>query len=424
VIASVADLAGGSATAPTPVVTAPLPFPSKPSIAVLPFANLSGDPEQEYFADGMVAEITTALSRFRSIFVIASGSGLSFKGKGLSPQEVGRQLGVRYVLEGSVRKAGGRVRISVQLIDAVDGVQLWADRFDDTLEDIFALQDRVALSVAGKVDPTVQQAEIRRASARPTDNMGSYELFLRAMAFIGKRGEAELLAGLDFLNRAIALDPDFGQALAWAAFFEAAIAYFGWTDDVVGRRERALGLADRGLTVAGDDPQVIASSAMVYAMIGRKGAGALLERAIALNPGSSLLWVGRAYLQIQAGEANLAIESVTTCLRLDPVSPHLNDAHLWLGVARFEQGEFEAAVTALREARDVIPTAPAFLAACLGHLGQTGEAREALEHYRRMTQFAIADLARVTLHDPTHRKLFLDGIALAEGKPESPGAKT
>ena len=187
VIASIADLTGGTggtsaAPVPNPFVEAPLPLPSKPSIAVMPFANLSGDPEQEYFADGMVTEITTALSRIRSIFVIASASTLSFKGKAVSPQEVGRQLGVRYVLEGNVRKAGARVRISVQLIDAGDGAQVWADRFEDTLDDIFALQDAVALNVTAVIEPTVQTAEVRRAGKRPTDNMGSYDLYLEGKA--------------------------------------------------------------------------------------------------------------------------------------------------------------------------------------------------------------------------------------------------
>jgi adenylate cyclase len=228
VLASIADLTGGRQAATPPAASELPPLPSKPSIAVMPFANLSGDPEQEYFADGMVEEIARALSRYRSIFVIGGGSGLSFKGKETSPQEVGKILGVRFVLEGSVRKAGVRVRIAVKLIDAADGAQVWADRFEDTLEDVFALQDRVALSVAGVIEPAVREADARRATARPTESIGSYDLALRGMARYRSFARDDLRAGLDMLNRAIALDPSYGMALAMTAFCHAMLLQYGW----------------------------------------------------------------------------------------------------------------------------------------------------------------------------------------------------
>ena len=227
VAASAADLLGGAAgIATAPVADPPLPLPSKPSIAVLPFANLSGDPEQEFFADGMVVEIVEALSRIRSIFVIASGSSLSFKGKGVSVRDAARQLGVRYVLEGNVRKAGGRVRIGVQLVHAADGAQIWTQRFEDTLEDVFALQDNVALSVAGVIEPAVRKRKsAARPSARPTTWAATTSVFALCPT-LRKRDPADLLAGLDLLNRAIALDPDYGQALVWAASCHLMIARF------------------------------------------------------------------------------------------------------------------------------------------------------------------------------------------------------
>jgi adenylate cyclase len=241
VAASVADLVGGGATAAVPPAEAsPPPLPTKPSIAVLPFANLSGDPEQDYFADGMVEEITTALSRIRSIFVIASGSTLSFKGKALSPQEVARELGVRYVLDVAVRRAASRVRISAKLIDATDGSQIWADRFDDTLDDIFDLQDRVALSVAGVIGSAVQVAEVRRASTRPTENMSSYDLFLRALPLYLSLNRADTMAAIDLLDRAIAIDPSYGQALALAAMCRSVVAGFRWSDDPERDRREAI----------------------------------------------------------------------------------------------------------------------------------------------------------------------------------------
>ena len=250
VVASVADLVGGSGVAQEPVVGASvsgaaLPLPSKPSIAVMPFANLSGDPEQEYFADGMVEEITNALSRFRSLFVIASSSALTFKGNAVGAQEAARQLGVRYVLEGSVRKAGSRVRISVKLIDAADGSQIWTNRFEDTLEDVFELQDRIALTVAGVIEPTVQWAEIRRASARSPENMGSYDLYLRALHHRFASNRQESLAALGLLTRSIAIDPEFGPALSLAARLQQQAVVDGWSDDQNESRSQGIALARR-----------------------------------------------------------------------------------------------------------------------------------------------------------------------------------
>ena len=215
VVASLGDLMGAPSA---PAVEAPaLALPSKPSIAVMPFANLSADPEQEYFADGMLVEIVEALSRCRSIFVIASGSSLSFKGKGVGAQDAARALGVRYILEGNVRRAGNRVRIGVQLIDAVENLPIWTQRFEDTLEDIFDLQDKVALAVAGKIEPTLEAAEIRRASVRPTESLGSYDLYLRALPLHHTYSKEGSLEALTLLNQAIALDPVFGRALAQVA---------------------------------------------------------------------------------------------------------------------------------------------------------------------------------------------------------------
>jgi len=227
IVASIADLIGGPSPVPAVVTDGPLALPSKPSIAVMPFANLSSDPEQDYFADGMVVEIVEALSRIRSIFVIGSDSTLSLKGKAISLREIGRQFGVRYVLEGNVRKAGDRVRIGVQLTDATNGAQIWTHRFEDTLEDVFALQDSVALGVAGKIEPTVEQAEIRRTSARQTDNADSYDLYLRALPLFRIFSKAETLKALELLNRAIALDPENSPALALATSCHRTTVIYG-----------------------------------------------------------------------------------------------------------------------------------------------------------------------------------------------------
>ena len=223
-----------------------LPLPDKPSIAVLPFANMSGDPEQEYFADGMVEEIITALSRIRWLFVIARNSSFTYKGHAIDVKQVGRELGVRYVLEGSVRKAGGRVRITAQLIDAVAGAHLWADHFDGSLEDVFELQDKVALSVAGVIEPALQAAEMRRSAARPTTDLSAYDLYLRALAEFYPRTKERVLEALGLLEQAIAIDRHYGPALAWAAICHVTLVRDGWAEiagDVMprGLRSRSTG---------------------------------------------------------------------------------------------------------------------------------------------------------------------------------------
>jgi TolB-like protein len=399
---------------------APLPLPTKPSIAVMPFANLSGDAEQDYFADGMVVEIVEALSRIRSIFVIASGSSLSFKGKGVAAQDAARQLGVRYVLEGSMRKAGGRVRIGVQLIDAADGAQIWTHRFEDTLEDVFALQDRVALAVAGKIEPTVMEAEIRRASARPTDNLSSYDLYLRALPLQRTFVLADVLEALDLASRAIALDPDFGPALALAATCHRLIVLYEWSDDLEGHRRLGIELAHRALRAAGDDPYVLARvAANVDFIEGDHGAAvALLERALTLNPGCASAWLNSGMVRARAGETDAAIENFRTALRLDPMGQQQPAAMGFIGRALFQQGRFSEAVPLLKEFAQHVdtPLPQAFLAAAYGHLAQASSAQAALARYRALSSQPLEAFAANWLRDPAQRKLFLDGIAIAEGR--------
>jgi adenylate cyclase len=416
-----------SASAPSEAAVlsdAPFALPTKPSIAVLPFANVSGDPEQEYFADGMLLEIVEALSRIKSIFVIASGSSLSFKGKGVTAQDAARQLGVRYVLEGSVRKAGNRVRIGVQLVDAADGTSIWTERFEDTFDDVFALQDKVALAVAGRIEPTVRQAESRRASKRPTENMGSYDLYLRAFAIAAPPlKEAELLEAIQLLDGAIALDPDFGPALATAALNRWLVVAFGWSADPAEELRQSVELAHRALKVGGDDAQVLSMVASIIAFAERDLAGgiALSDRALALNPGSAAAWFSSCGLRLANGDADLAIEHVETSMRLDPLGPDrlLQISHM--GNARFAQRRFGEALTCYKEFVQQQPEnhlAQLAVAATYAHLGQLGAAREALEVYRTLTSAPASEALRrwSTSQTPEVLKLFLDGIAVAEGK--------
>src|ERR1700730_2659915 len=232
-------------------------LPDKPSIAVLPFANMSGDPEQEYFADGMVEEIITALSRIRWLFVIARNSSFTYKGQAVDVKQVGRELGVRYVLEGSVRTAGGGVRITAQLIDALTGTHLWADRFDGSLEDVFELQDKVASSVAGVIEPALQAAAIRLSTIRPTHDLTAYDLYLQALPDWGSLEKGRTLRALDLLGKAIERDPQYGPALALAARCRCSLAANDWADDTETNRSDDIKLARRALRCAPDDPEVL-----------------------------------------------------------------------------------------------------------------------------------------------------------------------
>jgi adenylate cyclase len=284
---------GPGATAKTPWAPAQpaLPLPDKPSIAVLPFANMSGDPEQEYFADGMVEEIITALSRIRWLFVIARNSSFTYKGKAVDVKQVGRELGVGYVLEGSVRKAGQRVRITGQLIDALTGSHLWADRFDGSLEDVFDLQDKVASSVAGVIEPALQVAETSRSAARPTNDVTAYDLYLRgyAMALLSA---ARLPEALLLMEGAIERDPHYGPALAWAAVCYLRLLSDDRSEDPAADRLKGADFARRALEVAGDDPGVLANAAFALAYFGEDidTMMALIDRALALNPSFARGW--------------------------------------------------------------------------------------------------------------------------------------
>ena len=291
----------------------------QPSIAVLPFRNISGDPEQEYFVDGMVEEIITALSRIRWLFVIAGNSSFTYKGQAVEVKRVGRELGVRYVLEGSVRKGGNRVRITGQLIDAATGAHLWADHFDGSLEDVFDLQDRVASSVAGVIEPVLQAIETARSATRPTSDLTAYDLYLRAYAMFLSSAR-QFPAALRLMEQAIARDPHYGPALAWAAICCFRLILDSRSEDPAGDRLKGADFARRALEGAGDDPAVLANAAVALAFFGEDiGAMmALVDRALALNPNFARGWHTGGMLRVWAGQSDSAIEYLEAALRLSP----------------------------------------------------------------------------------------------------------
>ena len=402
---------------PTTSPTA-LPLPDKPSIAVLPFANMSGDPEQEYFADGMVEEIITALSRIRWLFVIARNSSFAYKGQSVDVKQVGRELGVRYVLEGSVRKAGGRVRITAQLIDATNGTHLWADRFDGTLEDVFELQDQVAISVAGIIEPTLQAAEVRRVADRPTSDPTAYDLYLRAVPLWASHEKERITQALDLLTRAVERDPHYGPAIGLAALCHQLFAASDWTNNSETHRREGIGLARRALRCSPDDPDVLANAAVVLGSLGEDIDVAIgsIDRALALNPSFARGWVWSARLRNYAGQPDLAIEHFKTSLRLSP-RDRMGTFSLPLGGAYFLKHQFEdaaAILMAVLEQAPGLPVAYQLLASCYAHMGRLNEARDIVKRLRKITPVVVPSV--IIYRNPDDRELFLSGLRLAAGE--------
>jgi TolB-like protein/class 3 adenylate cyclase len=402
---------------PAAVTAAPtLALPDKPSIAVLPFQNLSGDPEQDYFADGMVEEIITALSRIRWLFVIARNSSFTYKGRAVDVKQVGRELGVRYVLEGSVRNAVGRVRITAQLIDAPTGAHLWADRFDGSLEDVFALQDKVASSVAGVIEPALQAAETARSAGRPTADLTAYDLYLRAYAMVWSSA-AQIPEALCLLEQAIAHDPRYGPALAWAAYCCHRLFRDRGSEDPEADRQKGTGFARRALEVAGDDPGSLANAAEALAYFGEDiGAMmALVDRALALNPNFARGWHISGVMRIWAGELDTAIEHLEAALRLSPRA-RVGGSLFLIDSAHFLSRRFDEAVPKLLLAIQDDPSYPQpyrCLAACYAHMGRLDDAREVVTRLRAITSVVIPAMS---LRNAEHRELLLSGLRLAAGE--------
>jgi len=394
-----------------------LALPDKPSIAVLPFQNMSGHPEQEYFADGMVEEIITALSRIRWLFVIARNSSFTYKGQSVDVKQVGRELGVRYILEGSVRKAGGRVRITGQLIDAITGTHLWADRFDGSMEDVFDLQDKVAISVAGVIEPTLQAAEIRRSSERPTNDLTAYDMYLQALPHFSAQEKRDVFQALELVGKAIERDPNYGPALALAAHCHQWLVANDWASDAESTRSEALVLARRALLCAPDDPEVLAFAGFTLAHCGEdiNVAMGLIERALVLNPSFARGWLQSGVARLLAGEPDLAIERFETAFRLNP--RNFSTTGTGFGAAHFFSGRFDDAAAILLSALErglAVPITYRFLASCYAHLGRLDKAREIVSRLRAITPAVIPTV--IPYRNPEHRELFLSGLRLAAGE--------
>jgi TolB-like protein/Flp pilus assembly protein TadD len=357
-------------------------LPARPSIAVLPFENMSGDPEQEYFADGMVEEITTALSRFRSLFVIARNSSFTFKGKAVDIKEVGRRLGVRYVLEGAVRKASGKVRITGQLIEAATGAHIWADRFERDMTDIFELQDDVTLAVVSAIQPKLFQAQIALATRRRPEDLTAYDLFLRALQQAIRSTRESLAEALRLVHRALELAPGFAAAAALAGDRHMENVLRSYAIDPQFERKEAVRLMRLALSLDDGDPDTLASAASISALLigDCETEIEMADRAVALNPNSFHTWNRRGWVYKIAGQPEEAIRSFERAMRMSPVDPQLYSTFTGMGFAFIELRRFDEAIVAGKKALRQNPSYPGpyrCLASGFAHLGHDAEAREA-----------------------------------------------
>jgi adenylate cyclase len=357
---------------------APLALPEKPSIAVLPFQNMSGDPEQEYFADGMVEDIITALSQFKSLFVIARNSSFTYKGTSPDLRKVARELGVRYVMEGSVRKAANRVRISAELIDSANGAHLWADRFDGSLEHVFELQDQVTRSVVGSIAPTLEHAEVERARRQPV--ITSYDAYLQGMAFVYRQSTSAWKDALKLFYRAIELDPDYATPYAMAARCLAALRQHGRSADREGDEAEARRLALRAARLAGDDALTLCWTGYVLCYMCHDldaGAG-LIDRGIASNENLAVGWQLKGLASFFLGQHEDAVEQTARAMRLNPRDPEAFRSEMAMAAALLFQGQVEEAARWVRKclARDPDwPPGLNFAVSVLAHAGSIDEAR-------------------------------------------------
>lgn len=394
-----------------------LALPDKPSIAVLPFQNLSADPEQEYFADGVVEDITMALSRFHWLFVIARNSSFTYKGRAVDVKQVGRELGVRYVLEGSVRKAGNRIRIAGQLIDAGTGAHLWADHFDGALEDVFSLQDQVTMSVVGLITPKLEQAEIERTRHKPTDKLDSYDFYLRGMALATKR--KTLPEAREFFKKAFERDPEYAAAYAMAAWTLLTQQVTGGLPLTAEMRADAIRLAHSGARSANADAFTLArcGHALTYFEHEYDRGLSMVEQAVALNPNLAVAWYSRGWVTLMCGDAERAIESFDRMIRLSPLDPQRISA--WLGTSwahfcleRFEEG-CASATKAIQVSADA-NILGAYIANSV-YAGHTAEARQAAGRLLTLQPDFHASLGREALptRSPEVRELIVAAFRTA-----------
>ena len=401
-----------------------LALPDKPSIAVLPFLNLSGDPEQDYFIDGVVEDIVSALSRIRWLFVIARNSSFTYKGRAVDVKQVGRELGVRYVLEGSMRKAANRVRITGQLIDATTGTHIWAERFEGTLDDIFELQDQISASVVGAIARHLELAEIERAKRKPTDSLDAYDYYLRGRASLNLGTREAIDEGLPSFTKAIELDPDYAAACAMAAWCHFWRKVNGWMTDRSEDIAEGVRLARRAVELGKDDAVALTRGghALAHFVGDLDGSIALVDRALTLDPNLAAAWFLGGFLRTERGDPDSAIDYFARAMRFSPLDPEMFRMQAGMALAHLFAGRFDAASSWAEKAYRDLPSflmVVGILAASYALAGRSDEAQKAMNHLRQLDPTlrvsSVADW--LPLHRPEDLATFADGLRRA-GLPE------
>ncbi|AOE85227.1 winged helix-turn-helix domain-containing tetratricopeptide repeat protein [Pseudomonas sp. TCU-HL1] len=401
---------------PKEIPPSALVLPGKPSITVLPFQNLSGDPEQDYFADGMVEDIIAALSRIRWLFVIARNSSFTYKGRAVGAKEVGQELGVRYVLEGSVRKYGNKVRITGQLIDATTGTHIWAERFEGLLDDIFELQDQIAESVVGSIAPQLERVEIERAKRKPTESLDAYDYYLRGTAKLHNGTRDAIEEALRLFYKAIELDPEFASAYGMAAWCHFWRKLNGWMSD------RTLEIAEGARLARLAVALTRGGHALGHLAGDIDGGIALLDRARLLNPNLAPAWYLGGILRALRGETDAAIENLTHAMRLSPLDPEMFRMQVGMALAHFFAGRFDCAADWAEKALGNLPSflpPVALVAASHALSGRMDKAKQAMQHLHELDpSLRVSNLKDwLPIQRPEDLARLADGLRLA-GLPE------
>jgi TolB-like protein len=397
-----------------------LTLPDRPSIAVLPFLNLSGDPTQDYFVDGVVEDIIAAMSRMSGLFVIARNSSFTYKGRAVDVKQVGRELGVRYMVEGSLRKSANRVRITGQLDDAITGKNLWSERFEGRIDDIFALQDQMTTDILGAIAPQLQRAEIARARHKPTESLDAYDYYLRATAKLYRGSREAVDEALVLFSKAIELDAKYASAYGMAAWCVFWRKVNGWLSDRPREIAEGTRLARHAIELGMDDAVALtrASHALAILTGDLDGGVVLLDRAKALNPNLAAAWFLAGFVRVWRGDSDDAIAHFTQAMRLSPLDSEMYRMQAGMAAAHLFAGRFDEASSWAAKAFRYLPSflmVVAVIAASHAHAGRTDEARRAIEHLRQLDPtLRISNLGDwLPIRRPRHLTIFSDGLRRA-----------